>query len=294
MTGGHVVAGSNPVAPNLLHRKIMNLDHFLSKEQIVQIKSTEKQPAIRELVSCFLEMNLIENSERAYAQIIHRESIENTGMGHGLAIPHARSERLDSFVTILGIAKEPINYQSYDDKPVRFICLSLFPTEHSTKYLYFIGMLARLFSNPEKRSAFEELTAPSKVYALLKREMKEYFEGIADREDEQPEAAVNLSSVPSTDLDLLIRLDRLFNLKESDGSSSSIETKITDLKKLIDNRSLLYYERMKKKKDNPFAIVEKGSCSGCNLETPPMEVNRIQEGTGLVVCPHCGRFLMQL
>jgi mannitol/fructose-specific phosphotransferase system IIA component (Ntr-type) len=272
----------------------MNLEHFLSKEQIVQIKATEKQPAIRELVSHLSDMKLIENKERAYAQIIHRESIENTGIGHGLAIPHARSERLGSFVTIFGISREPIDYQSYDEEPVRFICLSLFPTEQSTKYLYFIGMLARLFANPEKRAAFEELTAPSKVHTLLKREMKEYFEGIADREDEEPEASVNLASVPSTDLDLLIRLDRLFNLKESGENSPGIETKIKDLKKLIDNRSLLYYERMKKKKDNPFAIVEKGSCSGCHLETPPMEVNRIQEGTGLVVCPHCGRFLMQL
>jgi nitrogen PTS system EIIA component len=270
----------------------MDLNHFLKKEQIVQLKSTEKQHVIRELLGHLEEIGLLEQSNRFYPQIIHRESIENTGIGNGLAIPHARSERVDSFITVFGISKEGIDYNAYDEEPVRFIGLSIFPTEFSTTYLYYIGMLARIFSNEKSRDTFMETTAPSKIHTLLQREVKGYFNQIDAREKTQPEAAANLSGVPSTDLDLIIRLDRLYNLMKSGQDSDAVRKKAEGLKKLIDNRSLLYYERMKKKDDNPFALIERESCTGCNMQFPPMEINRIKSGNELAVCSNCGRFLM--
>ncbi|HPD77610.1 MAG TPA: C4-type zinc ribbon domain-containing protein [Spirochaetota bacterium] len=90
----------------------------------------------------------------------------------------------------------------------------------------------------------------------------------------------------------MIRLDRLYNSYIEQGKPESIKQKIDDLKKLIDNRSLTYYERMKKKNNNPFAIVEKNSCSGCHMNIPPVELRNIQERDSIHVCTYCGRFLI--
>ncbi len=133
----------------------MKLDNFFTKSQVIKISATEKQPALKELISELQNQSIIENSSRYYAQIAHRESLENTGIGNALAIPHARTDSVDKFITILGIADTPIEYQSIDQKPVKYILLSIFPTSMSTKYLYLIGMIARIFNNRENNSFLE-------------------------------------------------------------------------------------------------------------------------------------------
>ena len=148
----------------------MELEEFFNKKQIIKLKSTEKQLVIKELIDKLHELALINNKERYYAQIIHRESLENTGIGNGFAIPHARTESVSEFITIFGVLENPIDYLSIDNKPVKYILLSIFPTEMSTKYLYLIGMMARLFGNKEKKKMIDHETSLSKLHAFLKKE----------------------------------------------------------------------------------------------------------------------------
>lgn len=272
----------------------MILDTFLKKEQIVKITAGEKQLVIRELLDKLHDLGYIENKDRYYAQIIHRESLENTGIGNGFAIPHARTESLDDFVSIFGICKDDIDYNAMDNKPVRYVLLSLFPTDMSTQYLYLIGMMARIFSNPEKKKLFDNETAASKIYAVLKRETKSYFDTISTVTEQDEQLDDKLVGVPSSDLDLLIRLDRLYQMYDEEKNTTVIDRKIAEIKKLIDNRSLTYYERMRKRHDNPFSIVEKDSCSGCHMAIPPIYIRKVREREGINLCSHCGRFLIML
>jgi PTS system nitrogen regulatory IIA component len=269
----------------------MNLEYFLKKNQVTKIKATEKQLIFKELLDKLQELEYIQNKERYYAQIVHRESLENTGIGNSLAIPHTRTESVDDFISIFGILEEPIDYQAFDEKPVKYVLLSIFPTDMSTKYLYLIGMMARIFSNPEKKELLDNETAAGKIFTILNRESKAYFESISEKENVDYSEPDNLSNVPSSDLDLLIRLDRLYKLDE-EKSTDSTTRKIDEIKKLIDNRSLTYFERMRKKRNNPFAIVEKNSCTGCHMAIPPFDMKKVTEREGISICTHCGRFLI--
>lgn len=272
----------------------MDLEELFERKRIIKLKSTEKQLIIKELVDKLQDLEMITNKERYYAQVIHRESLENTGIGNGLAIPHARTESVSDLISIFGILDKPIDYQSMDEKPVKYVLLSIFPTEMSTKYLYLIGMMARLFSHKEKRKMIDSEPTPAKLYSLLKKEAKSYFESISTKDKPAAGKPENLSGVPSSDLDLLIRLDSLYKLLDEGDKSESITKKIESMRKLIDNRSLTYYERMRKKRDNPFSIVEKNSCSGCHMEIPPFYIEQIKERKGISLCTHCGRFLILL
>ncbi len=272
----------------------MNLDQFFSDNQVIKISSHEKQMVIKDCVDKLHELGLIENKERYYAQVIHRESLENTGIGNGLAIPHARTESVSDFVSVFGILENPVDYESIDNKPVKFVLLSIFPTDMSTKYLYIIGMMARIFSDAEKVKQFSEEKNVKSIYSKLKKEAKAYFEMISAKEVAEAATPVNLSGVPPANLDLIIRLDHLYHLYDSGNTSESITGKIEALKKLIDNRSLSYYERMRKKKNNPFSILEKSSCSGCHMEIPPIYIKQIKDRKGITLCTHCGRFLIMI
>lgn len=272
----------------------MDLDYFLKKEQVIKLSADTKQEVIREMVNRLSELGLIDNANRYYAQIVHRESLESTGLGSGLAVPHARTDSVSTFISIFGIHKG-IDYQNGDEEPVRYLFLSIFPTTMSTTYLYFIGMLARLFSNPEKKALLDEAGTAAKIYSFLKKEAEAYFMSLSEKSP-TVEGQDSISGVPGSDLDMLIRLDRLYKMYDAgdmtQAAKEKLDEKIADIKKLIDNRSLTYYERMRKKQTNPFAIVEKGTCTGCHMEIPPMFIKRIMEQNEIPLCTHCGRFLI--
>ncbi|MDY6933527.1 MAG: PTS sugar transporter subunit IIA [Spirochaetota bacterium] len=272
----------------------MELHNFINKNQIVLVENKEKQPVIRELLIYLETLGMIDNSNRFYTQVIHRESLENTGIGMGLAIPHARTDSLSNLVSIFGFSKDGIDYQSYDNIPVKYLLLSIFPTEMSTKYLYLVGMMARIFSNEDKRLAMNKAETPEEFYSILSREFTLYFEGVINKDVSSNNISEEYIGIPSSDLDLLIRLDRLNIIYDEGNTSESIVTKIEQIRKLIDNRSLTYYEKMRKKCQNPFAIVEKNSCTGCHLEIPSIYINQIKDQKGISVCTHCGRFLIIL
>ena len=269
----------------------MDLSELLPKEHLISIKSTEKQLVIKELIHKLQELGKLDNADRYYTQVIHRETLENTGVGNGFAIPHVRTDSVKKLLTVFGICNEPIEYESFDKQPVKYVMLSIFPTSLSTKYLYLVGMMARIFSSSEKRSKIDEARTPSKIYPILTKEAKLYFESLTEinKEDEHIE---NLSGIPSTDLDLLIRLDQLYRLYDSGDTSEALTKKINELRKFIDNRSLSYYERMRKKCQNPFAILEKNACGGCHMVIPPVEMAKIKSKKHLAVCTYCGRFLI--
>ncbi len=131
-----------------------------------------------------------------------------------------------------------------------------------------IGMMARIFSNAEKKRHLDENRSPAKLYSILHRETSAYFNSLSDIDNSEYNSGENLQGVPSSDLDLIIRLDRLYNaLREK--PNAGIEQKIEELKRLIDNRSRPYYERMKRKNHNPFSIVEKSSCSDATCRYRP-------------------------
>lgn len=270
----------------------MELESFFSKKHVIFLENNEKQLVIRELLSKLEELGKIENSSRYYTQVIHRESLENTGIGKGVAIPHTRTETVPEFVSILGVSRSGIDYQSFDNIPVHYVLLSIFPTKLSTQYLYLIGMISRIFTNEEKVAELNNAEKTSAIYSSLKADFKNYFDNISNIDEEYISNKENLSGVPSSDLDLIIQMDRLYYLYDDGNMSDSIAKKIDRLKTLIDNRSLTYYDRMRKKCQNPFSILEKSSCSGCHLEIPAVHLKEIKEGKSISVCNHCGRFLI--
>ena len=271
----------------------MNIEKFFPENHVIKLNSKEKQPALKELVAGLQDLKLIENKDRYYAQIVHRESLENTGIGNSLAIPHARTDSVSEFISVIGICEEPIDYQSLDNRPVKYIMLSLFPTAKSTWYLYVIGLIARIFNNRENDAFLNGSPSTGEFYNFLKDKCGDYFRTLSDH-DSYSANENELTGVPSSDLDLMIRLDRLNNLKNELNSPANIVQKIEELKKLIDNRSLTYYERMIKKKNNPFAVIEKNNCTGCHMGIPPLNIKKLQDRDGIQVCTYCGRFLIML
>jgi mannitol/fructose-specific phosphotransferase system IIA component (Ntr-type) len=267
----------------------MHIKH-LTTDNIIISEKDEKQHVIRDILQHFESTGKIANAMRYYAQIIHRESLENTGIGNTFAIPHARTETVDTLLLAFCVLKNPIEYDSFDGRPVEFVLLSLFPSIYSTTYLYYISLFANIFSNQNDIDDLKGKTTVDDIYSFIYDKSNNYYESIAEPVETKIDENANLAGVPSADLELLVRLDRLHKIKKKKQDGSQDE-RISELEKLIDNRSLSYYNRMRTRLKNPFAFVEKNACSGCNMNIPPTELNK---RTSITICSNCGRFLLYL
>ena len=266
---------------------------YLSPETIIFSDKTEKQHVIREMVTHLEKLGKISNSLRYYSQVIHRESLENTGIGNGFAIPHARTDSIEDLIILFASLRDGIEYQSYDGVPVRYVMLSIFPTIKSTTYLFYVSMMARIFSDEKNISRLDNSKTPEEIYSIFDSASDIYFNTISEKPDVARDSDSVLSGIPSAELDLLIRLDRLSSM-QTKNSSQKIAESIESLKSLIDKRSLAYYERMRNKCENPFAYIEKQACSGCHMAIPPIQMNAIRERKSIQICLTCGRFLIHL
>ncbi|HCA71631.1 MAG TPA: PTS fructose transporter subunit IIA [Ruminococcaceae bacterium] len=108
----------------------MKIKDLLSKENIffgVQVPGNDKKHALKEISKlCAKCSNLSEHT--LYKTFLGREKVESTGFGSGVAIPHAKLDRLkEPFIAIVHFA-EPVNWDSIDGKPVEVAIALVMPT----------------------------------------------------------------------------------------------------------------------------------------------------------------------
>ncbi len=104
-----------------------------------------------------------------FERIKYRESLGTTGIGEGVAIPHARNAMVKEMVLLMGRSKNGIDFSSLDDKPVHLFFLLLIPQEEKVKNLAVLAEIARMVKKPDFINQLLEAPDARAVYKLLKK-----------------------------------------------------------------------------------------------------------------------------
>lgn len=110
----------------------------------LNIQAKQKAPALREVAQLLAQTNCVASFEAFFQEILDRERVSNTALGHDVAIPHARTEQCSEILVAVGRSKEGIDFEAKDGQPVRLIFLIGTPKQMVTDYLRVVGNLARL------------------------------------------------------------------------------------------------------------------------------------------------------
>jgi len=129
--------------------------------------SRTKEDAIRELVQAASLSHQIHDQEELFKRILEREQIEVTGIGEGVAIPHARTDAVEGICVCLGIFPKGIDYGSIDDKPVHILVLLAASESAHKAYLNTLGCVASLFNDSKFCQDIIRCTEPTQVLHLL-------------------------------------------------------------------------------------------------------------------------------
>lgn len=96
-----------------------------------------------------------------------REQTRSTGIGSGIAIPHGKCAAAKELVMAIGIAAEPIEFESIDNKPVSIIILLVSPLDQTGPHIQALARISRLMLDAQFKSQLEKADSPEKVYELV-------------------------------------------------------------------------------------------------------------------------------
>lgn len=139
-------------------------DRYLKPDMIFLIKSHDRDDAIRQLVLAANEVKKIEELEKFNTAVIHREKVVTTGIGMGVAIPHAKMPQLHDFFIAIGILDKGVDWKSLDGHPVRLIFLIGGPDDKQTEYLKILSSLTLKIKDDQTRKALLNAATPEEAY----------------------------------------------------------------------------------------------------------------------------------
>jgi mannitol/fructose-specific phosphotransferase system IIA component (Ntr-type) len=274
----------------------MLVTKFIAKSCIEpDLKAGNKAEALRALTELLFRRRRLEGGAAAVDQIMAREAIESTGIGSGIAVPHARLAALKQLFCAVGRVTGGLDFNAVDKKPVYLIFLILYPPAQQTTYLNFVASVAKLLRESASLQAILNAGSATEIFEVLQKLSETLVkpeERLAEEkvaEGPQTEAATGVAS----DLILLARLDLCTEMLESARSGRrEIEQRIANIGTLLSPDILERYRRLKKARRTPLAAVEAGVCQGCLRQLPTELEQRVYRSRGrLYRCPNCNRFI---
>lgn len=131
------------------------------------LTATNKEDAIEELVNCLAVHNLLSDQAEAFEAVMAREQTRSTGIGSGIAIPHGKCSAAKDLVMAIGIAADPIEFDSIDNKPVSIVILLVSPPDQTGPHIQALARISRLMLDGQFKSQLEKATSPEDVYELV-------------------------------------------------------------------------------------------------------------------------------
>lgn len=143
--------------------RILQISDFIDETRIKDLQSNNKTDALNEMIELISTSQNIKDASSFKKAIFKRESLMSTGIGLGLAIPHAKIPECEDFVIAIGRLKNGIEYESLDDKPVNLIFMIGASDKQDKEY---IRLLSRLVLRLKDNQVQKELLKAKDKYEI--------------------------------------------------------------------------------------------------------------------------------
>lgn len=123
----------------------MRFHQYLDPTRIsLSIEASRKKEAIKEVARLLHDAPEVEDFERFLKDVFERETVESTGIGNGVAVPHARTDAVESLIVSVGRSEQGVEFGAVDGKPVRILFCMGTPRQGVTEYLRLLAHVTRL------------------------------------------------------------------------------------------------------------------------------------------------------
>lgn len=131
------------------------------------LSGTDKNEVIRALMDLICNSGKINDRELALRDVLAHEAGMSTGMEHGIAIPHAKSDAVTELVACVGVSKRKIDFESLDRKPARIFVMTISPRDGTGPHVQFLAEISRLLKDPKMRDRILKAQSNSELFQIL-------------------------------------------------------------------------------------------------------------------------------
>ena len=146
----------------------MNLRTVLTTDTVnLHLKGTTKEEIIDEMLDLLVVAGKVTDKDSARECVLERERKMSTGMKHGIAIPHGKTDTVTDLVACIGISDNPVDFDSLDQEPCRIFIMTLSPLNKTGPHLQFLAEVSLLFKSAEKLKEILNTTDKATVIRIL-------------------------------------------------------------------------------------------------------------------------------
>lgn len=135
----------------------------------LNLTSKNKEGVLAEVADMVHKAGKVSDKDTFLGALMKRENLESTGIGKGLAIPHARTDTVDGVVMAFARSEEGIDFQSLDQKPAYLVFLIASPEREKSAYIKALARISRLMRKDTFRQQLMEANTPQEVVQLIAR-----------------------------------------------------------------------------------------------------------------------------
>ncbi|MDN6127319.1 MAG: fructose-specific PTS transporter subunit EIIC, partial [Tetragenococcus halophilus] len=170
----------------------MNINDLLIKEaMIMDLQATEKKAAIDEMVQKLYDVGRITDIDQFKDGILAREEQTSTGLGDGIAMPHAKNDAVKEATVLFAKSKQGVDYEALDGQPTYLFFMIAAPEGADDTHLQALAALSRQLVNQDFVEELNNAQTPDDVQAA--------FAQVEQEDDEDEEEQTDQSSAEKTE-----------------------------------------------------------------------------------------------
>ncbi len=142
---------------------------YLTADRAIRLTAADKVGALDELVELIATAPEVHDRDALWRAVHDREAIMSTGIGVGIAVPHAKLVSVADFILAVGVASKAIPWDSIDGKPVNIVVMIAGPDGRQEDYLRILSRVVLLLKNPKNREHLLATESPDEMARFFHR-----------------------------------------------------------------------------------------------------------------------------
>lgn len=148
---------------------MVKISKYLDKDLILFLNAPNRDTTLKMMVDQIDAVKKLDDKEHFYKAIIDREKIVSTGIGIGVAIPHAKLPGFEDFFIAIGILQKGVDWDALDGSLVRLVFMIGGPDDKQTEYLQILSSMTGAIKNEELRKKLLTLNSADDILSLFNR-----------------------------------------------------------------------------------------------------------------------------
>ena len=147
----------------------MHMSEFIVREAITaNLTAGQKDGVIREMIDNLRQAGYFKgDADDVVKAILKREMLSSTGIGDGVAIPHAKHASVDRLVGAVAVSPKGVLFDSVDNDPVHVLVMLVSPQERPSEHLRALEEVSRCLKDKNFVRSLQQATTPQQIWDLL-------------------------------------------------------------------------------------------------------------------------------